>query len=316
MNATPTVCPYCGANAWGAPFCRNCGAQLDPSAGQWPAQAPAPTPQAEPAVLRPLELAVVAPAAFLTLLALIAMFPPWIPGVSYWEFSSVEDIAFVITALAILAFLGLRLALPGSRVPRGALAVLIPALMGLLLINALEAVALAFDKGFGPQVGMVLGLLTGAGLGVVLLLLLFIDARGYPATEQPEGRDSLLLVGLALLAGAAFLGLVTSFLPIGEGISLWELNTISDVILALVEVLLIGAVVVAVALPRVRELPLLATVIGAFLAAVLFFGAADFLGEGLRGAWTFLTLLLVGPLAIAGTCLVALRTYPSLGTQK
>jgi len=258
---------------------------------------------------------VVAPAVFLTLLALIATFPPWIPGVSYWEFSSVEDIAFAITALAILVFLGLRLALPGSLVPRGALVILIPALMGLLLINGLEAVALAFDKGFGPQVGMVLGLISAAGLGVVLLLLLLIDALGYPATETLAGRDSLLYVGLALLAAAAFLGLVTSFLPIGEGISLWELNTVSDVILAWVEVLLLAAVLVAGALPQIRELPLLATVIGAFLAAVLFFGAADFLGEGLRGAWTFLTLFFVGPLAIAGTCLVAVRSYPRLGRK-
>ncbi len=317
MNATPTVCPYCGTNAWGAPFCRNCGAQLDPSAGEWPPAEPTePAAQAGQAKLGTLELAVVAPAVFLTLLALIATFPPWIPGLSYWEFSSVEDIALVFIALAILAFLGLRLAMPGSLLPRGALAILIPALMGLLLINALEAVALAVDKDFGPQVGMVLALLASAGLGVVLLLLLFLDARGYTATKEPSGRDPLLLVGLALLAGAAFLGLVTSFLPIGEGVSLWELNTVADLILAFTEVLLLAAVAGAVALPRVRELPLLVTAIGSFLAAILFFGAADFLGEGLHGAWTFLTLIIVGPLAIAGTCLVALRSYPSLGLQK
>jgi hypothetical protein len=258
----------------------------------------------------------VAPAAFVTLLALVSTFPPWLPGASYWEFSSVEDVALVLLALAILAFLGLRLALPRSLVPRGALAILIPALIGLLLIDATEAVALAIDRGFGPPVGVVLGFLASAGLGVVLIPLLLLDARGYEARKEGAGPDPLLLGGLVLLAAAAFLGLVTSFLPVGDGASLWEVNMVSDVLLALVEFLLLVAVAAAAVLPRVRELPLVPTVIGGFLAAVLFFGAADFLVEGARGPWTYVNLLLVGPLAIAGTCLVAVRCYPRLGLQK
>lgn len=311
MNAGPSACPQCGATAWGSAFCPHCGTPLQPEPpAAWPDE---PSAETGPGTLRPIELAVVAPAAFVTLLALVATFPPWVPGISYWEFSSVEDIALALIALAILASLALRVALPGSLAPRAALAILIPGLMGLLLIDASEAAALAVDHGFGLQVGMVLALLASAGLGVALLLLLFLDARGHTARRESTGRDPALHVGLGLLAGAAFLGLVTSFLPIGEGISLWKLNTVSDVILAFAEVLLLAAVAAALALPRIPELPLFPTAVGGFLAAILFFGAADFLGEGLRGAWTFVTLLLVGPLAIAGTCLVAARCYPTLG---
>lgn len=310
MTPAPSACPYCGAASWGSTYCGTCGAQLEAEPPpEWPAE-PAPAASASPG---PIEFLAAGFAAAAVFLALISTFLPWAPRISYWEFNSVEDLALVLAVLAILACLGLRLALPHVRLPRAAVAVLVPALLALLVLDGFEVVAEVIDLGSSLQVGVVVALLASGALAGALLLLLFVDARALRAPLPTSGRDPLLLGGLALLAAAAFLGLATSFLPVARGITVWEGNTVADLMVTLVELPLLLVTAVAVALPQARALPLLATILGGFLAAALFLGAADALGAGARGAWTFTNLILCGPLAVIGTCLVALRSYPSLG---
>lgn len=312
MNTAPSACQYCGAANWGSSWCGTCGAQLQPEPPpEWPAQAPA-----APAAQGPLEILAAGLAAAAALLVLISTFLPWAPGNSYWEFKAAEDVVLVLLVLSILTCLALRLVLPGARVPRVAVAVLLPALAAVFVLDAFEIIAETIDLGADLEVGVVVGLMAGAGLGTALLLLLFADARALSVPTRGGGRDPLLTGGLVLVAAGAFLALVTNFLPIGNGVTVWEANTLADVLVTLVELPLPLVAVAALALPQVRALTLPATILGGFVAATVFFGAVNALADGAGGAWTFANLILCGPLVALGTCLVALRSYPSLGRRE
>lgn len=231
--------------------------------------------------------------------------------ISSWQAYTVGDVAIALMCTAVPAAGAGRLLRPQSRWLRPLFALACGALVSLTLMPVVE-VMVTED---GPEVSFIqsggIVLVVGSvGLLAAFALAASVDLRARSGPELSIDRG--VVVGLVLLTCAAAANPLIALLE-SEGTTGWELTRVYDIAGVAIAVAAAGAAWAAGTRRRSPAAAVIAMGIGAYTAYQALAFAIEGLTDEITDASVLLTLLLVFPLATAGTAIIAARAHPRPG---